>query len=112
MATKKEPGVVRVDNRTRALCTIANNSDELGATIELLPGVNEEVPGWVVKDSYFKALVKAGIVGVLAPDEEPAASVYKLDPTTGLPIQATDEEGELMFDEETGAPIFMPADEE
>lgn len=109
--TEKEPGFVRVDNRTKAMCTLVNNITPLGGHVELMPGVNEKVPDWVVDEPYFKALRKEGILGLLAGDEEGSTVMYKLD-EHGNPIQAVDEKGDPVFDEKTGEPVFVPADAE
>lgn len=117
MATKKtetaekEPGFVRVDNRTKATCTLSNNTTQLGGHVELLPGINEEVPDWVLDEPYFKALRKEGILGLLAKDEEGSTVMFKLD-EHGNPIQALDDNGDPIFDEKTGEPVFVPADAE
>lgn len=110
-AADKEPGFVRIDNRTKATCTVVNNVTELGGHAELLPGVNEEVPDWILDEPYFKALRKEGILGLLAKDEEGSTVMFKLN-ADGNPIQALDDNGDPIFDEKTGEPVFVPADEE
>jgi len=108
-ATEAKP--IRVDNRTKALCTIFNNTGHFGGTVELKPGINEDVPGWVTDEPYFVALKKEGIVGVLAKDDDTPAVIKYATDANGVPIQAVDDKGEPVFDEKTGEPVFVLAQE-
>ncbi|MNO38277.1 hypothetical protein D3C76_283780 [compost metagenome] len=103
--------MARIENRRQGMVTIVSSSGKDSGTIELMHGINENVPDWVTKEQFFKDMQKAGFLAKLAKEEEPAEALYKLD-ANGMPIQALDDDGEPLFDEKTGDPIFLPADEE
>jgi hypothetical protein len=105
----------KIQNNRQADITVRNDE---GKVHVLTPGLNEEVPEWLDAVQYVEDLADAGDILVVGftpgegkKDDLPPAQ-YKLNPETGLPIQATDEKGELVFDEATGEPVYVPADAE
>lgn len=104
----------RIQNNRKADITVRNDE---GKVHILTPGLNEEVPEWLDAVQYAVDLAEAGDILVVGftpgegkKDDLPPAQ-YKLD-AEGNPIQALGEDGEPLFDEATGEPVYVPADAE
>lgn len=98
--------MLKVQNNRQGEIKIVNDN---GESTTLLRGLNEEVPNWVGRSKYAEALHKAGdilVVGTVDDEELPSAE-YELD-KDGNPVQATDDKGEPIFDEQTGDPVYVP----
>lgn len=101
--------MAKVQNNRKGDITLVNDS---GDKFVLVHGINEDVPDWVGRLKYAGDLHEAGdilVVDYSSVSQEPPR--YLLD-DEGNPVQAQDDEGNLMFDEESGQPIFVPAVEE
>lgn len=106
-----------VQNNRKAIITLQSDDGEIA---ELHPGINHNVPEWIGDLRYAAALHEAGdilvIEGLSLPEHvadlpEDDVSKYKLD-EDGHPIQAVDADGEPLFDDETGEPVYELADAE
>lgn len=100
--------MLKVQNNNEGAITLAHDN---GNKVVLLHGINEDIPEWITEIKYAESLHDAGIISVLGrmPDaEEPLPDIeYELD-GDGNKIQATGPDGELIFDEESGEPVYVP----
>ena len=100
----------KVQNNNKGEITVAHDD---GRKVVLLPGINENVPDWIGEVDYAEALVKAEIILVVGHIEDSTDATYlppaeyQLD-ANGNPIQALDDDGEPVFDEATGYPVYVP----